>query len=71
MVFGSLIGALARIMKLPIIFERAPIILKNAVGKTKVEHALAREPSWCGVPDIGATPWQGTWGAAPSEALEF
>ena len=39
--------ALGRILKLPVIFERAPVI-ENAVWETQLELALAREPHGVG-----------------------
>ena len=36
--------ALARIFKLPVIFERVPVKKVDAAGETQIERAVARGP---------------------------
>ena len=68
---------LARILKLPFIFKRAPVIEKgNTVGKTQVKRAIVHEPSRRGVqgPASGGVQGQrpgGGPGDRTPEALGF
>ena len=64
--------ALARILKLPVSFERAPVMKKeeekkkDTVGETDVERALACEPQQRGVQ--GQRPGGGPGGRAPASS---
>ena len=46
--YGHAIRALARILKLPVIFGRVPVQKVDAAGETRVERAVAHEPSRVG-----------------------
>ena len=57
--------ALARILKLPVIFERVPVKKAAAAGETEVEHAVVCEPSRVGSrgpPSRGNAPVGGSRG---------